>query len=75
MIRWIKGFVRGHFEGAILGLILAGVFLMAKKKKKLRNENLFWTRNAMRKTPARIRPRIAPSKWPRTNPLIHRIIY
>jgi len=29
MIRWIKGFVRGHFEGAILGLILAGVFLMA----------------------------------------------
>ncbi len=29
MIRWIKGFVRDHFEGAILGLILAGVFLMA----------------------------------------------
>jgi len=29
MIRWIKEFVRGHFEGAILGLILAGVFLMA----------------------------------------------
>ncbi|MFA9453088.1 MAG: hypothetical protein ACERK6_04160 [Candidatus Aminicenantaceae bacterium] len=29
MIKWIKEFVRGHFEGAILSLILAGVFLMA----------------------------------------------